>query len=216
MHSQNYQAHILASEGNAKPNVIPIPHIHVAHIKPYTQATLASMTNPTRIIRKLKIFMKKEHNRLIIEKTKQFRCRKMDLQWSNTPKLSNSYWKTQQTTNTQTTQIIKLRSAHYMGNYRKILFCPQKFPNPKYTLRQSNDQDTWPHLLSLCNLKFLKGLRITRHNAATQQITILLKCNTQTRHYTLTNVGNNEECPHDNTIPLWSYKFMPNNQMHLR
>lgn len=104
----------------------------------------------------------------------------MDFQWSNTLKLSNSYWNTQRTTNAQITQIIKFRSTQYMGNYRKNLFCPQKFSNPNCTLCQSNDKDTWPHMLSLWNHKFLKGLRIARHNATTQKITNLLKSNTRT------------------------------------
>lgn len=139
----------------------------------------------------------------------------MDLQWSNTPKLSNSYWKTQWTINTQIKQIIKFRSTQYMGNYRKNLFCPQKFPNPDCTLCQSNDKDTWPHVPSLWNHKFLKGLRIARHNATNQQITNLLKSNTHTRHYTLTVLATTKNALMTIQSCFGSCKFMPNNQMHL-
>ena len=51
--------------------------------------------------------------------------------------------------------------------------------------------------------KFLKGLQIARHNAITQQIANLLKSNSHTWHYTLTNANCNLERPQDHIIPSW-------------
>jgi hypothetical protein len=90
-----------------------------------------------------------------------------------------------------------------MGNHRKNLFWPHTHTNPNCTLCQINDKDTWPYLLSLCNNKFLKGLRIARHNAIAHQLTNLLKSNVYTRHLTLVNVGNQHGNYQDNTIPPW-------------
>lgn len=116
-------------------------------------------------------------------------------------KTSHLFLKTQQTANAQITQMLKSKSAQYMGKCMKDLLWPQKFSNPNCTLCQSNNKGTWPHLLLLCSHKFLKGQRITIHNAATQRINSLLKSCTNTRHYTLTNAGNKEDHLQDNTIP---------------
>ena len=49
-----------------------------------------------------------------------------------------------------------------MGNHRnKNIFWPFKFQNPNCTPCHKNDRDTWPHLLSMCEHPYLKGLRIT-------------------------------------------------------
>lgn len=57
-----------------------------------------------------------------------------------------------------------------LGNHHNNLTWPQKFTNPNCTLCQNNEGNTWPYLLSLRSHKFLKGLRIARHNAAIQQL----------------------------------------------
>ncbi len=62
-------------------------------------------------------------------------------------KLSNHFWKNENTLDTQITQILKFRFAQYMGNHRKNIFWPLNYPNPNCTLCRSNDRDTWPHLL---------------------------------------------------------------------
>ena len=90
-----------------------------------------------------------------------------------------------------------------MKNHRKNIFKPHKFTNPKCTLYQNDDKDTWPHLLSLCNHKFFKALKIARHNIATHQLINLLKSCIHTKHYTLTNIGNKGDLPHDSTTPPW-------------
>lgn len=64
------------------------------------------------------------------------------------------------------------------------LFWPQIYTNPKRTLCQRIDIDTWPHLLSICKSKFLKGLQIAQHNATTHQLANLLKSCIHIRLYT--------------------------------
>jgi hypothetical protein len=70
---------------------------------------------------------------------------------------------------------------------------------PHCTLCQINDINTWPHLLSLCNNKSLKGLRSTKHNAIAYQL--LLKSNVYTRYLTLIDAGNQHGNHQNNTIP---------------
>ena len=144
--------------------------MHMAHTMLYRLAKPPPSTNLVGIIRDLKSFTKREPNRSMVEKAKQFHYAE---KWISNDqiyhKLSISSRKTHQTTGTQITQILKFRSTQYMGNHRKNLLWPQMFTNPNYTLCQNNDKDTWPHLLSLCNHKFLKGLKIARHNATTNK-----------------------------------------------
>ena len=89
------------------------------------------------------------------------------------------------------------------ANHRKNLSWPHTHTNPNCTLCQMNDKDTWPHLLSLCNNKFLKSLRIARHNVDAHQVTNLLKSNLCTRHLTLINAGNQHGNHQKNTIMPW-------------
>lgn len=97
----------------------------------------------------------------------------------------------------------KIRFAQYMGNHRKNLFWPFQYQNPNCTLCQSNDRDTWPHLLRTCKNPYLKGLRITRHNKAIHLITQTLQANKNTKFFTMINTGNlNNQLP-DHTISEW-------------
>ena len=60
-----------------------------------------------------------------------------------------------------------------------------QIPNPQCTICHRNDRDTWPHLLTICEHPYLKGLRIARHNKAIHIITQTLQANKYTRFYTL-------------------------------
>ena len=103
-----------------------------------------------------------------------------------------------------------------MGNHKKNLFWPKKSTNPNCTLCQNYDKDTWPHLLSTCNHKFLIGLRIARHNVATQQLVQLLKSCTHMRHYTLTNASKQRRPPTRQHHPIINLTlFMPHNKVHV-
>ena len=121
-------------------------------------------------------------------------------------KLSNHFWKNVNIPYTQITQTLKFRFAQYMGNHRKNIFWPLKYPNPNCTLCHNQDRDTWPHLLSTCEHPYLKGLRIARHNKATHLITQTLQANKNTRFCTLTNAGNLNNQPQDSTVPEWLLK----------
>ena len=90
-----------------------------------------------------------------------------------------------------------------MGNHRKNVFWPLKFQNPNCTPCHKNDRDTWPHLLSICEHPYLKGLRKTRHNKVVHLITQTLQANKHTRYYTLTNVGNLNNINQEQIVPKW-------------
>ena len=127
----------------------------------------------------------------------------MAFQWENSPQIvlpllenPTNYRRSNHTTP-------QFRSAQYMGNHRENLLWPHIRPNPNFTLCQVNDKDTWPHLLSLCNNKFLKGLRIARYNVVAHQLTNLLKSNVYTRNCTPINASNQHGNHQDNTILPW-------------
>ena len=90
-----------------------------------------------------------------------------------------------------------------MGNHRENIFWPLKFPNPNCTLCHKNDRDTWPHLLSMCEHPYLKGLSIARHNKAVHLITQTLQANKHTKYYTLTNAGTSNNNRQEQTVPEW-------------
>jgi hypothetical protein len=109
-------------------------------------------------------------------------------------KLLNHLWKSTHTTNAQITKILKFRLHNMWETLRRTCFGP-KFITPNCTLCYSNDKNTWPHLLSLCENKVLKGFQIARHNAVVYQITNLLKSCIHTRHCTLKNACTKHNTP---------------------
>jgi hypothetical protein len=90
-----------------------------------------------------------------------------------------------------------------MGNHRKGIFWPLTHPNPNCTLCHRNERDTWPHLLSICEHPYLKGLRIARHNKAVHLITQTLQANKHTRFLTRANAGHLNNRPQETTVPEW-------------
>jgi hypothetical protein len=93
----------------------------------------------------------------------------------------------------------------------KNIFWPLKFQNPNCTLCHKNDRDTWPHLLSMCEHRYLKGLRIARHNKVVHLITQTLQANKHTRYYTLTNAGTHNNMSQEQTnwaAGLWCWVEM--------
>ena len=78
-----------------------------------------------------------------------------------------------------------------------------KFPNPNYMLCLNDDKDTWPHVLSLCNHKFLKGLKIARsrrHWPTTRPPTQII-CMHETPH--AHKCSHQRRPPQENTMPPW-------------
>ena len=191
------------------------PHIHIAHATPYW---LASCPTATRdgAIRNLHTFVTKAHNYREV-RTTQNKYPYVEKWLSNdqiNQKLSNHFWKNNKITDAQITQTLKFSYAQYMGNHRKNIFWPLKFQNPNCTLCHKNDRDTWPHLLSMCEHPYLKGLRIARHNKAVHLITQTLQANKHTRYYTLTNAGNlNNNRPRTNRPRMAHRMHMPTNKL---
>lgn len=161
---------------------------------------------PTNHQPNLQSNIKIEHNRMTLQHAKKFSyVEKWVTNKEIHSKFSNHFWNTQQTTNTQITQLL-IYDLHNIWAIREQTYFGLPHTNPNCTLCHKNDQDTWPHLQSLCENKYWKGLRIPRHNTATHQITYLLKSCNHTRHCTLTNANNQQGKPHENTIPPWILK----------
>ena len=157
----NEIAYTLANERTNKEKLTPTPHIHIAHTTPYW---LTSCPTATRdgAIRNLHTFITKAHDQQEVRLAQHIHLY-VDKWLSNNQinqKLSNHFWKNNKITYAQITQTLKFQYAQYMGNHKKHIFWPLKFQNPNCTLCHKNDRDTWPHLLSMCEHPYLKGLRI--------------------------------------------------------
>ena len=90
-----------------------------------------------------------------------------------------------------------------MDDHRENIFWPLKLQNPNCTLCHKNDKDTWPHLISMSEHPYLKGLRIARHNKAVHLITQTLQANKHTRYYTLTNACNLNNTNQEQIVREW-------------
>lgn len=109
--------------------------MHIAHTTPYRLAKPPSSTDITIRMKSLKTSVKKECNGQMVEKNKQFDCAGKWISNGNIHhKLSNSLWKTPQTTYAQIAQILKFKYAQYIGDHMLSLFWHQKFTNPYCTL----------------------------------------------------------------------------------
>jgi len=184
----NEKADTLANEGTLKEKPTPTPHIHLAHTTCYWLASCPTTTHDGAL-RNIHKFVTKEHaNREMAIAQRKFPYIE---KWLTNEQINHKHFsKNKKISDAQITQTLKFRYAQYTGNHRKNIFWPLKFPNPNCTLCNKNDRDTWPHLLSVCEHPYLKGLRIARHNKAVQFITQIIQANKHTRYYTLTNAGN--------------------------
>ena len=186
----NKIADTLANKGTFKDKPTNTPHIHIAHLTPYWLANCPTATHNGAICN-LRTTITKEHE--TCEKTfAKHKIPYVDKWLSNdqiNQKISNHFWKNDKATDAQISQTSKFRYAQYMGNHRKIIFWPLTHRNPNCTLCHRNNNDTWPHLLSLRKNSYLKGLRIARHDKAVLLITQTLQANKNTHFFTLTNAG---------------------------
>jgi hypothetical protein len=128
--------------------------------------------------------------------------------WTTNPnidnELSNNFWHNPMTTDTQKTNILKFRTGQYMGNARKQLFFGrEKFPSITCSICNSEDVDTWLHVLLKCNHHHIHALRVKRHNKAVWELRKLILSSQESRCYTLMNAGTFNNNPQENTVPPW-------------
>jgi hypothetical protein len=90
-----------------------------------------------------------------------------------------------------------------MGNARKHLFWPLRYPTITCSLCNTNEVDTWPHVLLSCPQPHLHALRIKRHNKAVWEIYKLLISSLLSKCLILMNVGYFNNNPPDNIVPSW-------------
>jgi ribonuclease HI len=116
---------------------------------------------------------------------------------------SNAFWNNPQISESQIKQLIKFRTNQYMGNARKHLFWPLRYPNITCSLCSTNEVDTWPHVLLKCPQPHLHALRIKRHNKVVWELRKLITSSPTSRCMILMNVGYFNNNPPDNTVPQW-------------
>ena len=95
-----------------------------------------------------------------------------------------------------------------MGNARKHLFWPLRYPTITCSLCNANSIDTWPHVLLSCPQPHLHALRIKRHNKAVWELCKLLTSSPLSRCKTLMNVGSFNSSPPENTVPNWLLPYI--------
>jgi ribonuclease HI len=124
--------------------------------------------------------------------------------------LSNEFWTNPLITDKQKSCIIKFRTGTYMGNARKQLFFgPQHYPSIMCPICNSNEPDTWLHVLLTCKQQHIHSLRVKRHNKAAGEIRKLLISSAKTRCFTLMNAGTFNNNPPENTVPNWLLPCTP-------
>ena len=116
---------------------------------------------------------------------------------------SNTFWNNLQISEKQIKQLIKFRTNQYMGNARKHLFWPLRYPTITCSLCATNSIDTWPHVLLNCLQPHLHALHIKRHNKAVWELCKLLVSSPLSRSMTLMNAGYFNSNPPKNTVPTW-------------
>lgn len=142
----NSQVSTLATNNTTKLNTTPIPYIHMAHTIPYRLAKPPSTTSPTKMIRNLKAYIKKQHNRLTIAKAKQPQCAN---KWISNDhiyhKVSNSLWKTMSFNHKRpnhTNTKIHICTIHATPTITMQPWIPQRAPNCTPQCRHSTTSQT--------------------------------------------------------------------------
>jgi hypothetical protein len=90
-----------------------------------------------------------------------------------------------------------------MGNARKHLFWPLRYPTITCSLCNTNAVDTWPHVLLSCPQPHLHALRIKHHNKAVWELCKLLVSSPLSRCMILMNASYFNSNPPENTVPPW-------------
>ena len=116
---------------------------------------------------------------------------------------SNTFWTNPHILEKQIKQLLKFRTNQYMGNARKHLFWPLRYPTITCPLCNTNSVDTWPHVLLSCPHPHLHALRIKRHNRAVWELCKLLMSSPLSRCKILMNAGYFNSNSLENTIPNW-------------
>ena len=91
-----------------------------------------------------------------------------------------------------------------MGHARKQLFFGRiAYPSHTCPICNTQEADTWLHVLLKCKQQHIHALITKRHNKAVWEIRKLLISNKKTRYYTLMNACTYNELPQENTVPPW-------------
>ena len=128
--------------------------------------------------------------------------------WTMNPtidnELSNTLWTNPTITDAQKTNILKFRIGQYMGNARKQLFFGrERFSSITYSICNSEDADTWLHVLQKCNHHHIHAIRVKRHNKTVWILRKPIMSSKKSWCYTLMNAGTFNDNPQERTIHPW-------------
>lgn len=187
--SQNHHTKSTSSHKHARQQISQLPckprcpqrsHLlytpHPSHA--YNLAKSPPSTNLMVVIWNLQSFIHTEHTRVTIKATQSMQHTK---KWLNMAQIHPEFyihlWKTFIFIypNVQITQTFDFNFAQYMDNRQKNVPWPQIYTNLNYMLCPWNNIDILPHLLFICENKFLKGFQIARRNVVAHQLANLLK-----------------------------------------
>jgi hypothetical protein len=90
-----------------------------------------------------------------------------------------------------------------MDNARKHLSWPLQYLNTTCSLCNTNEIDTWPHVLLCFPQSCLHALCVKRHNKVVWKLRKLIVSSPLSRCYTLMNAGRFNNNPPDNIVPEW-------------
>ena len=112
--------------------------------------------------------------------------------WTMNPdisnELSNDFWHNPKITDAQKTNISKFRTGQYMGIARKQLFFGrERFPSITCSICNSQDADTWLHVLLKYNHHHIHAIRVKKHNKAVWELRKLILSSEKSRCYILMN-----------------------------
>ena len=92
-----------------------------------------------------------------------------------------------------------------MGNARKqqFFFGRERFPSITCSICNSEDADTWLHVLLKCNHRHIHAIRVKRHNKVVWGLRKLILSSQKSRCYTLMNAWTFNNNPQENIVPPW-------------
>ena len=84
-----------------------------------------------------------------------------------------------------------------------MFFGRQRYPSITCPICNSNEPNTWLHVLLTCNQQHIHILQVKRHNKAVGEIKKLLISSEKSWCFTLMNDGTFNNNPQENTVPNW-------------
>jgi hypothetical protein len=99
---------------------------------------------------------------------------------------------------------LKFWYNQYMGNaWKQLFYGPYLYPTISCSMSNSQEPNTWKHVLLSCKQQRIHALRIKCHNKAIWEKWKLLVQSNKSRCLILINTGAINNCPLENMVLLW-------------